>query len=238
METIIEFRNYSCYYQNKKSRSLILDKLSFEVITGEIFVVMGPSGCGKTTLLKSMLGMVDYYSGDILIDGIPFENIKGKDNCFGYVSQEHVLYPSMTIYENIALPLRVMGATHEETDARVRRMAKILDIEWLLTRKPKQLSGGQHQRVALARSLVREPKILLLDEPFSEVDPRMRETLRAELKAIHRVIGCTTVLVTHDRNEAAALADRIMLMEQGTVKRIVQPTEPIIAADMEMDLRS
>jgi multiple sugar transport system ATP-binding protein len=231
METIIEFRNYSCYYQHKKTRNLVLNEVSFEVKAGEIFVVVGPSGCGKTTLLKSMLGMCDYYSGDIFINGVSFEDIHGKDNCFGYVSQEHVLYPSMTIYENIALPLRVMGTPHEEMDARVRSMAKMLEIDWLLTRKPKQLSGGQQQRVALARALVREPMVLLLDEPFSELDPHLRGRLREELKHINSTLGCTTIFVTHDIQEAAALGDRIMRIEDGKVEEIMTPQAYLATID-------
>lgn len=222
METAISFREYSCYYSVKKEHRLILDKISFDVADGELFVILGPSGCGKTTLLKGILGMTDYFSGDILIHGTSFEDINGKDNYFGYVSQEHLLYPSMTVYENIALPLRVMHTPHEELDERVRRMARLLDIDWLLTRKPRQLSGGQHQRVSIARALAREPRILLLDEPFSELDPKLRRQLRHILKNFNQEYNCTTLFVTHHIPEALELADRIMIMGQGTADRIVE----------------
>lgn len=222
---MIDFCDFSCYYKTADGKLPVLENLSFRVETGEFFVIAGPSGCGKTTLLKSMLGMVDYYSGNIYVDEISFEDISGKDNVFGYVSQEHTLYPHMTVYENIALPLRVMRTPHEELDMRVRKAAKQLEIDWLLSRKPKQLSGGQHQRVAVARTLARLPKILLMDEPFSDLEPQLRRQLRELVKQLCKIYQCTVLFVTHDLKEAMQTGDRIMVMNKENPVRIFMPEE-------------
>ena len=225
MENMVEFQNFSVHYMVKKEKVLVLDEVSFQVAEGEFFVITGPSGCGKSTLIKSMLGMGGYYSGDILIDGVSFEEISGKDNFFGYVSQEYLLYPSMTVYENISLPLRSMRTPYEEMDRRVRQLSKKLGIDWLLTRKPKQLSGGQQQMVAIARAIVRNPKVLLMDEPFSNLDPKIRPRLRRMLKELVWEYGCTVLFVTHDIPEALQLGDRIMVMDHRDVTCIVTPEE-------------
>lgn len=225
MEHMVRFENFSTHYVVKKEKIPVLENLSFQVNEGEFFVITGPSGCGKSTLIKSMLGMGGYFSGDIFVDGISFEEISGKDNFFGYVSQEILLYPSMTVYENIALPLRSMHTAHEELDRRVRAVAKRLGIDWLLTRKPKQLSGGQQQLVAIARAIVRNPKVLLMDEPFSNIDPERRLELRKLLKGINRDYCYTVLFVTHDIPEALLLGDRIMVMNADGIACIVTPEE-------------
>ena len=225
MENMIEVMDLSVHYKMKKEIIPVLDKVSFQVAEGEFFVITGPSGCGKSTLIKTMLGMGGFYGGDILIDGLSFEEITGKDNFFGYVSQEYLLYPSMTVYENIALPLRSMRTPYEELDQRVRQMAKRVGVDWLLTRKPKQLSGGQQQMVAIARAMVRNPKVLLMDEPFSNLDPKTRPRLRKMVRQLVNDYGTTVLFVTHDIPEALQLADRIMMMSDGGIERIVTPQE-------------
>ena len=225
MECMVEFQNFSVHYKVKKDIVPVLDNVSFQVNEGEFFVITGPSGCGKSTMIKSMLGMGGYYSGDIYIDGVSFEVVTGNDNFFGYVSQEYLLYPSMTVYENIALPLRSMHTPFEELDRRVRQLAKRLGIDWLLTRKPKQLSGGQQQMVAIARAIVRNPKVLLMDEPFSNLDPKIRPRLRRMLKELVKEYGCTVMFVTHDIPEALQLGDRIMVMGDQEIECIVTPEE-------------
>ena len=225
MDSMVEFKDFSVHYIVKKEKVQVLENVSFQVGEGEFFVITGPSGCGKTTMIKSMLGMGGYYSGDIFIDGVNFEDITGNDNFFGYVSQEYLLYPTMTVYDNIALPLRSMRTPHEELDRRVRALAKRLGIDWLLTRKPKQLSGGQQQLVAFARAIVRSPKVLLMDEPFSNLDPKIRPRLRQMLKEVIREYGTTVMLVTHDIPEALQLGDRIMVMDNDGITGIVTPEE-------------
>ena len=225
MQYMIEFIDFSCHYMVKQKKIPVLENVSFQVQEGEFFVITGPSGCGKSTLIKSILGMGGYYSGDILVDGISFEDISGKDNVFGYVSQEYLLYPSMTVYENIALPLKVMHTSHEELDRRVRSVAKRLEIDWLLTRKPKQLSGGQQQLVAIARALARNPKVILMDEPFANIDPRLRLDMRNVLNEINKDYQCTVLFVTHDIPEALYLGNHIMVMDENNVREIVTPEE-------------
>ena len=222
---MIKFVDFSCYYMLKKEKIPVLENINFQVEEGDFFVITGPSGCGKSTLLKSILGLGGYYSGDIIVNGRSFEDISGKDNVFGYVSQEYSLYPSMTVYENIALPLKVMHTPHEELDARVRGVAKRLKIDWLLTRKPKQLSGGQQQLVAVARALVRNPEVLLMDEPLSNIDPKWRTEMRELLREINKDYHCTVLFVTHDIPEALYLGEHIMVFGDGQIERIVTPEE-------------
>ena len=222
---MIEFIDFTCYYMLKKEKISVLENISFQVEEGDFFVITGPSGCGKSTMLKSILGLGGYYSGNIIVNGRSFEDISGKDNVFGYVSQEYSLYPSMTIYENIAFPLRVMHTPHEELDARVRDVAKRLNIDWLLTRKPKQLSGGQQQLVAIARALVRNPEVLLMDEPLSNIDPKLRIKIRELLREINKDYRCTVLFVTHDIPEALQLGRHIMVFGEGQIERIVTPEE-------------
>ena len=219
----IEFRNFTCCYKHKKDYITALEDLSFSVEAGELFVILGPSGCGKTTLLKSILGLCDYISGQLFIDGIAIDDFKPQNSNIGFVRQEPDLYPHMTVYENIAFPLRTIHTPQEQVDRRVKEMAQLVGLELLLTRKPRQLSGGQLQRVALARALVKNPVLLLLDEPFSNIDPQFRTELRLLVKKVHQLYGCTMLLVTHDIADAYALADRILLLDAGRVQALDTP---------------
>lgn len=221
----IEFNAFSCYYKCKKEYITALDEITVGISPGELFVVLGQSGSGKTTLLKSILGLCDYIQGSLTVDGVSIDDLKLSKSNIGYVRQEVGLYPHMTVYENIAFPLRTIHTPQEEVDRRVKELAAVLGIDWLLTRKPKQLSGGQHQRVAIARALIKNPTIVLFDEPFSNIDPTLRTELRQLIKKVHQLYKCTMVFVTHDLADAYALADRILILEDGKVKAIGSPAE-------------
>lgn len=202
-----------------------LDHLTLEIEKGEFFVVVGASGSGKSTLLKCILGLNRDIEGDLFVDGVSIDDLSARDFNMAYVTQEIALYPHLTIYENIAFPLRLMHTPQEEVDRRVKQMAELTQIKWLLTRKPRQLSGGQQQRAAIARALVKNPQLLLFDEPFSNVDRSLRLDLRKLVKDIHTRLGATTVFVTHDLTEAFFLADRIAVLEDGNVAQLGTPDQ-------------
>lgn len=222
---MIAFENFSCYYKVKGGYLAALDEISFQVHDGELLSVVGTSGCGKTTLLKCILNLTQNTSGKLLIDGIPANEISYRDNIFAYVSQAYVLYPHLTIYENIAYPLRTMKTKQEEVDIRVREIAKVLELSAFLNRKPKQLSGGQQQRVAIARAIIKNPQYILMDEPFSNLAQDMRYELREVVRNIHKTYHATIIFVTHDIGEAFSLADRLLVLENGNVVESGTPNE-------------
>ncbi len=213
----VKLNNFSCYYKGDYGTVTALDKVSFSVEAGELLTVIGESGSGKTTLLRCILGLTEYTDGELLLGGVPAEDVDVAHNNMAYVRQEIVLYPQMTVYENIAFPLQVMHTPRSQLDARVKEIAEVLDIGWLLTRKPGQLSGGQQQRVALARALVKRPQYILFDEPFANVDPKMRSEMRLLIKKIHKADSATMIFVTHDIDEAFFLGDRVLVLEDGKV---------------------
>lgn len=216
--SVIQFKNFSVFYKlKKKEYAVALDKVNLSVSDGEFLVVVGPSGCGKTTLIKSVLGLCKLTDGELTIDGIPFDKVNKKNSSIAYVSQEYRLYPSMTVYENIAFPLRMMRTPQKEVDARVREIAQKLQIELLLTRKPNQLSGGQHQRIAIARALIKNPRLVLFDEPFSNLDPELRLEMRKLIMKLHKEQRPTFLFVTHDLTEAIMLGERIIVMHRGEI---------------------
>lgn len=222
---MIQCKEFSAFYVNKKEQVTALDKLTFSVDRGQLFVVVGQSGSGKTTLLKSILRMIPYIDGEMLVDGIAIDDLDIKTCNFAFVDQEVTLYPKKTVYENIAFPLLMNRTPYEEIDRRVKEIADILDIRWLLTRKPKQLSGGQQQRVGLARALVKKPDLVLLDEPFSNLDPQIRLQMRQLLRQLHQQYHTTILFVTHDLGEAFSLADRMMVLQEGKIEVIGTPKE-------------
>ena len=224
---IILFEDFSCYYINKTGYTKALDHLDFSIESGELFVIAGKSGCGKTTLLKCILGQCEYMEGKLFVDGVSMEDFDVKSGNIGYVRQETDLYPHMTVYENIAFPLRMIHTAQSEVDRRVKEIADKLDIRYLLTRKPRQLSGGQHQRIAIARALVKDPSILLFDEPFSNIDPTLRGQLRQLVKRLHQEYQTTMLFVTHDLEEAFSLADRILVLDNGRVEEIGVPIDMV-----------
>lgn len=222
---MIKVNNLSVYYKYNKDYLVALDNISLDVKDGEFLVVIGPSGGGKTSLLKALLDQLDYISGEILIDGIPLLEIPLKERQFAYISQSYSLYSKMTVYENIAFPLRMMKTSPTEIDQRVLEIAKKLNIEVLLTRKPKALSGRQQQLVAIARALIKNPRLILFDEPFSNLDPSIRAKLRRIVKKIHQEERPTFIYATHDQTEAMSLADRIVIISDGEIEYIGDPME-------------
>ncbi|WP_417260294.1 MULTISPECIES: ABC transporter ATP-binding protein [Alphaproteobacteria] len=202
---------------------LAVPRQSMTIEEGEFLVLLGPSGCGKTTTMRMIAGLEDITSGDLLIAGERANDKPPKDRDIAMVFQNYGLYPHMTVAENIGYPLKLRGIDRKTRDARVLETAQKVELEALLKRRPSELSGGQRQRVALARAIVRTPKIFLMDEPLSNLDAKLRVTMRAELKHLHHELGVTTVYVTHDQMEAMTLASRVAVMREG---RIVQLDTP------------
>ncbi len=203
----------------------IIRKLNLEIRNREFVVLLGPSGCGKTTTLRAIAGLEDIDAGDILIDGRPVQALHAADRDIAFVFQLYALYPHLTAYDNIAFPLRAMRASKAEVDKQVRDAAKALRIEHLLGKRPGALSGGDLQRVAIGRALVRRPKALLMDEPIGALDAKLREEMRAELKRLHIENGATTIYVTHDQVEAMSMADKIAIMNDGVLQQVGEPAE-------------
>jgi multiple sugar transport system ATP-binding protein len=199
--------------------------VSLEALDGEFMVLLGPSGCGKTTLLRMIAGLEKQTSGDILIGGHVVNDLPPRARGIAMVFQGYGLYPHLSVWNNIAFPLKTQGTAREEITRKVEWSARLLGIERLLQRKPRQLSGGERQRVALARALVREPTVFLLDEPLSNLDAKLRASARSELKQFQLTVKTATIYVTHDQVEAMGMGDRIAVMDHGVVKQIGTPTE-------------
>ena len=210
----IKLENVSVIFKNNEELVYALNDVSVEFETNSFNVIIGYSGSGKTTLLKSIAGLLD-YNGSLCIDEIESENVAVKDRNIAYISQNYVLYPHMTIFDNIAFPLKTINAPKKEIIERVKDIADKLELTHCLTRKPKHLSGGQQQRVALARALVKRPSICLFDEPLSNLDEEFRVSARLFIKKIMTAYSCTAIYVTHNITEAMSLADKLFLFDQG-----------------------
>ena len=202
-----------------------VDGQSLEVSDKEFLVLLGPSGCGKTTTMRMIAGLEEPTEGEIWIGDRMVNDDLPKDRDVAMVFQNYGLYPHMTIFDNIAYPLRVRGTPSSEIEPRVRKAAEQVELTQFLERRPKALSGGQRQRVALARAIVRTPKVFLMDEPLSNLDAKLRVTMRAELKHLSRELKVTTVYVTHDQIEAMTLADRVAVMKDGVIQQLGSPDE-------------
>ncbi len=202
-----------------------VEDVTLDIAHGEFVALLGPSGCGKTTTLLMIAGIYKPTRGRIYFDEEDVTDLPPKDRNVGMVFQSYALYPHMSVYENIAFPLRLKKLPKHEIDKKVREVAKLLKIDQLLDRKPSQLSGGQQQRVALARALVKEPDVLLLDEPLSNLDALLRVYMRAEIKKLQKELRITTVYVTHDQVEALSMADRVVVLNEGRVQQIGTPDE-------------
>ena len=203
----------------------VIRDVNLTVKDKEFVVFLGPSGCGKTTTLRAIAGLEDIDTGDILIEGKPVQDTRAAERDVAFVFQNYALYPHLTVYENMAFPLRAVRQSYAEIDSMVRAVATSLGIVGLLKRRPSQLSGGDMQRVAIGRSLVRRPKGILLDEPIGSLDAKLREGMRVELKRLHLENGSTSIYVTHDQVEAMSLADRIVVMNEGALQQVGTPTE-------------
>ncbi|KAE9528309.1 ABC transporter ATP-binding protein [Testudinibacter aquarius] len=196
---------------------------NLEVADKEFIALVGPSGCGKSTTLRMVAGLESISDGEFYIDDRLMNDIEPKDRDIAMVFQSYALYPHMSVYENMAFALKLRKMDSGEIDRKVKEAAKILGLDELLNRKPKALSGGQRQRVALGRTIVRSPKVFLMDEPLSNLDAKLRSNMRAEIIRIHKTLNATTVYVTHDQTEAMTMADRIVVMSGGVVKQIGSP---------------
>jgi len=203
----------------------VIHGVSMDIKDGEFVVIVGPSGCGKSTLLRMVAGLEPITSGEIVIGGRVVNELEPKDRDIAMVFQNYALYPHMSVYDNMAYGLRIRGLPKKEIDARVQKAAEILELKGFLERKPRQLSGGQRQRVAMGRAIVREPAAFLFDEPLSNLDAKLRVQMRAELQALHRRLGTTSLFVTHDQVEAMTLAQRMIVMNAGRAEQIGAPLE-------------
>lgn len=192
---------------------------------GELACLLGPSGCGKSTTLSMVAGLEHPSEGEIYFDEQPMSNVEAQKRDIGMVFQNYALYPHMTVFENIQFPLKMHWMKKSLRLQKTQEIARMMQITDLLHRKPSQLSGGQQQRVAIARALVKEPKILLLDEPFSNLDARLRIELRDDIRALQKKLGITTIFVTHDQEEAMSISDRILLMNKGCLQQYSTPQE-------------
>jgi multiple sugar transport system ATP-binding protein len=203
----------------------IIKGIDLDVSEGEFVVFVGPSGCGKSTLLRMIAGLEDVTAGEIEIGGRSVNELPPVQRGIAMVFQSYALYPHMTVYENIAFPLRVEKLPQAEVDKRVQAAAKVLQLESRLQHRPGQLSGGQRQRVAIGRAIVRQPKIFLFDEPLSNLDAALRSEMRIELMELHKRLGSTMVYVTHDQIEAMTMADKIVVLNAGEISQVGSPLQ-------------
>ncbi|NLS12202.1 sn-glycerol-3-phosphate ABC transporter ATP-binding protein UgpC [Vibrio sp. SM6] len=203
----------------------VVKDFNLEIEDGEFVVFLGPSGCGKSTTLRMLAGLEDISGGEILIDGVVVNDLSPKERNIAMVFQSYALYPHMTVFDNIAFSLKMSGKSKEEINKQVREVADMLQLTPLLERKPKALSGGQRQRVAMGRSLVRTPEVFLFDEPLSNLDAKLRNVMRGEIKELHRKHKKTTVYVTHDQVEAMTLADKVVILRDGFIEQVGTPKE-------------
>ncbi|HEU0114611.1 MAG TPA: ATP-binding cassette domain-containing protein, partial [Thermomicrobiales bacterium] len=215
----VEFIQVSKRYGTAEAVS----NVNLAVADHEFIVLLGPSGCGKSTLLKMVAGLEDVTAGEIYIDGRLVNYVRPADRNVAMVFQNYALYPHMTVFDNIAFPLKMTGVAKAETRRRTLAAAQALGLETLLERRPEQLSGGQRQRVALGRAIVREPAVFLMDEPLSNLDAQLRVQTREELLNLHARLRTTTIYVTHDQIEAMTMGHRIVVMRNGVIQQVGRP---------------
>jgi len=209
----------------KYGNTQVIHSITAQIKDGEFIVIVGPSGCGKSTLLRMIAGLEQVNSGKIHINNTCVNNVEPKDRDIAMVFQNYALYPHMTVFNNMAYGLKLKKFTRKEIRTRVNETAELLQLKDLLTRKPKELSGGQRQRVAMGRAIVRNPSVFLFDEPLSNLDAKLRQTMRIELKKLHTRLKTTMIYVTHDQVEAMTLADRIIVMKDGIIEQMGTPKE-------------
>ena len=205
--------------------STAVERMSLDIADGEFLVLLGPSGCGKTTTMRMVAGLEDPSEGEVWIGGRCVNTLEPKDRDVAMVFQSYGLYPNMTVAENIGFPLKIRGLPAAEIAPKVLKAAQQVELTDYMERRPKELSGGQRQRVALARAIVRQPAVFLMDEPLSNLDAKLRVTMRAHIKHLHHSLGVTTIYVTHDQIEAMTLADRVVVMSRARVQQIGTPQD-------------
>jgi ABC-type sugar transport system ATPase subunit len=215
------FRGVAKRYDDRPA----LRDFTLEVADGELVAVLGPSGCGKSTLLRVTAGLERATAGEIHVGGRRIDHVAPQDRDVAMVFQSYALYPHLTVRGNVEFPLRMHGVAADVRRRRVDEVAALLEIDQVLDRRPGALSGGQRQRVALARALVREPALFLLDEPLSNLDARLRASVRAHIKALQRRVGVTTLYVTHDQTEAMSLGDRVVVLNDGRIEHAAAPEQ-------------
>jgi ABC-type sugar transport system ATPase subunit len=206
------------------TQSVVRD-INLDIADGEFIVLVGPSGCGKSTILRMIAGLEDITHGDLSIGGKVVNDMEARERNLAMVFQDYALYPNMTVEANMGFGLKMNGVAAPERAARVREIAKLLQIEPYLARKPKALSGGQRQRVAMGRALARKAQLFLFDEPLSNLDAKLRMEVRTQIKLLHRELGMTSVFVTHDQTEAMTLADRIVCLQGGGIAQVGTPED-------------
>ena len=206
-------------------KNVVLDKLSLSIEPGEFLTLLGPSGSGKTTLLAMIAGYQSVDDGQICVDGKPIQNVPVHKRGFGMVFQNYALFPHMSVAQNIAFPLRLAGMSRKQCDVRVKEVLQILRLAEHEHKLPTQLSGGQQQRVAIGRAIATKPKVVLMDEPLSALDRRLRESTLVEIRELHRALGMTVIFVTHDQAEALALSDRIAVLDGGRIVQLGTPSQ-------------
>jgi multiple sugar transport system ATP-binding protein len=202
-----------------------VNDISIDIADGEFMILVGPSGCGKSTLLRMIVGLEDITSGDMMIGDKRVNDLAPRDRNLAMVFQNYALYPHLSVYENIAFPLRLAGASNDEVDKKVRNASKTLELDEHLDRKPGNLSGGQRQRVAMGRAIVRDADAFLFDEPLSNLDAKLRGQMRTEIARLQKRLGITTVYVTHDQTEAMTLGDRVAVLKRGVLQQLATPRE-------------
>ena len=220
--SFLELQNITKVYPNGTKA---VNETSLNVEKGEFVVFVGPSGCGKSTLLRMIAGLEDITAGEIVLDGSIINTIDPSERDVAMVFQNYALYPHMTVYNNMAYGLKNRGISKQEIEDKVNEVAKLLEIDPYLSRKPSMLSGGQRQRVAMGRAIVRNPKIFLFDEPLSNLDAKLRNQMRLEIKKLQRQMGVTSIFVTHDQTEAMTLGDRIVVINNGIVEQVGTPKD-------------
>ncbi len=220
-DIMIEFRNLTKRY----GTLLANDHVNLQIKRGELMTLLGPSGCGKTTALRGLTGYVRPDEGQILIDDKDVTNLPTHQRQLGMVFQNFALFPHMTVWDNVRFPLMIRGVSKKDSQDKVREALQLIRLEGLSDRYPRQLSGGQQQRVGLARALVYRPNVLLLDEPLSNLDAKLREEMRFEIRDLQRRLGITAIYVTHDQQEALALSDRVAIMKSGHLEQVGTPEE-------------
>jgi ABC-type sugar transport system ATPase subunit len=210
-------------YQDRGRTRVAVEDVNLVIADGEFVVLVGPSGCGKSTTLRMIAGLESISGGELRIGDRVVNDVPAKDRDVAMVFQNYALYPHMTVFENMAFSLRLRGLARGEIESRVRQAAGVLKIEALLEHRPRQLSGGEQQRVALGRAIVRQPAVFLFDEPLSNLDAKLRVQMRREIARLHRTLGATMIYVTHDQAEAMTLGDRIVVMRDGKVQQVDTP---------------
>ncbi|WP_423840993.1 sn-glycerol-3-phosphate ABC transporter ATP-binding protein UgpC [Vibrio mytili] len=218
----IQFKNVDKIYSGDAH---IVKNFNLDIGDGEFVVFLGPSGCGKSTTLRMLSGLEDISGGEILIGDQVVNSLSPKERNIAMVFQSYALYPHMTVFDNIGFSLKMAGQSKEEINKQVRHIADMLQLTPLLDRKPKALSGGQRQRVAMGRAMVRSPEVFLFDEPLSNLDAKLRNVMRTEIKELHKKHKKTTVYVTHDQVEAMTLADKVVILRDGVIEQVGTPKE-------------